>query len=579
MVTGDHLHRYALLREIRERLRGVLTYPVAEDDERDRRHPGRQALALERAVGSREQHHSASGLRVLLGAQSERAGSGDPRAEQHVGSAQHPGAPRTEGRGAPLARRGERHGRGCLLPSLGGARELFADRPERGNERGEGRIVLLTFCDDLDLFDHHPAFGKRAGLVDAQHVDTGEDLDGRKLLHEHSAPGQAHDADRERDARQQDEALGDHRDGAGNSTSDRVVHVPARLELADHQQDRGRHDRPRDDPQDRVDPRAQLRSRDREPAGLFGESGRIRFASDARRPVAAAARRHEAAREHLVAQVLLDGVGLAREERLVDLEAAHLERLAVHDDLIAGLELEHVVEHHRGDRELANRAPAQDPRFRRDEHRELVELPLRAQLLHDTHQRVGDQHETEQGVLDRPDDQDHHQEAPEQRVEPRQHVRADDLADGARGRGRDVVHLSARDAFGDLGLRKPFSDRCHRRLRLSAGRVVLLRPLVEQDERLVALDRAAVQTELHQVLERLPDDRPGRDAEVLHDLLAVERWPHRVQVLLLGQPSDPLLQVVLQRRELLGLEPVLRRAVGARELVEPVEIDTRLISR
>ena len=87
-------------------------------------------------------------------------------------------------------------------------------------------------------------------------------------------------------------------------------------------------------------------------------------------------------------------------------------------------------------------------------------------------------------------------------------------------------------------------------------------PLVEQPVRLSLVDRAPFEPDLHQVLERATDDRPGRDAEVFHHL-PIQRRPHRVE-LLLREPRDPLLEIVLERLELLRLEPVLRRAVGPR---------------
>src|SRR6185436_7057799 len=108
---------------------------------------------------------------------------------------------------------------------------------------------------------------------------------------------------------------------------------------------------------------------------------------------------------------------------------------------------------------------------------------------------------------------------------------------------------------------------------LPVGRGVSLDrpPLVEQAIALVFVDRPALQTQLHQVVERAADRGPRRDTEVLHHLHAVQRRAHRVEVLLLRQARDPLFQVVLERLELLRLEPVLRRAVGAGELIQLVE--------
>ena len=215
-------------------------------------------------------------------------------------------------------------------------------------------------------------------------------------------------------------------------------------------QRRGRDQQPRHDPQDLVDPAPQLRTREAEPPPLLGELRRVRLRADTRGPEPSAPRRDERPREHLVARRLDHGLGLAGQQRLVDLERGGLEHLAVDHDLIARLELEHVVEDDLGERHLADLAVADDPRVRRRQHRQRVERPLRAQLLVDPDAGVRDQHEPEQRVLDRADDQGHHQERAEQRVEPREDVGSDDLPDRARGDGRHVVDLAARDALGDL---------------------------------------------------------------------------------------------------------------------------------
>src|SRR4029453_3425513 len=110
-----------------------------------------------------------------------------------------------------------------------------------------------------------------------------------------------------------------------------------------------------------------------------------------------------------------------------------------------------------------------------------------------------------------------------------------------------VVDLAEGDAFGDL-LRGQAFGRGHGRGYRSPG-----------------VSRSA----LHHASRwrRAPPSRPGPgvDPAVLHHLRAGEGRTHRVEVLLLGEPGDPFLEIVLERLELLGLEPVLRRAVGARD--------------
>ena len=66
-----------------------------------------------------------------------------------------------------------------------------------------------------------------------------------------------------------------------------------------------------------------------------------------------------------------------------------------------------------------------------------------------------------------------------------------------------------------------------------------------------------------------PDQRTRRQAEQLHDRVAVEVGPDPGQVLLGRDPGDPLLQRVVVGRELGRLAPVAGGAVRAGQLVQP----------
>ena len=142
---------------------------------------------------------------------------------------------------------------------------------------------------------------------------------------------------------------------------------------------------------------------------------------------------HEAAREHLVADALSIGVGLAGEQRLVDLEAVADAHDAVGRDLVAGAQLEQVVEHHRPRPRSRRAAPSRTTRgSRRVEHREPVERALGPDLLDDADQRVGDEDDAEQSRPgSAPTDQDDDEHRAEDRVEPGEDVGPDDLAVGA----------------------------------------------------------------------------------------------------------------------------------------------------
>ena len=143
-------------------------------------------------------------------------------------------------------------------------------------------------------------FGERAGLVETDDVDAGEALDRRQLLHEHVAAGQGDRRDREREARQQHEAFGHHRDDTGDHARHRLPPAFVRAELAEREQRRGRQQRPRHVAQDRVDAVHQLGPHEREPPRLGREPARVRVGADAGRLEPSRARDHDAAREHLL---------------------------------------------------------------------------------------------------------------------------------------------------------------------------------------------------------------------------------------------------------------------------------------
>jgi hypothetical protein len=63
---------------------------------------------------------------------------------------------------------------------------------------------------------------------------------------------------------------------------------------------------------------------------------------------------------------------------------------------------------------------------------------------------VDDDDEAEQAVLDGPDHQDDREQHPDDRVEPGEDVRPDDLTDAAAGPRRDVVGLPGDHPIGDL---------------------------------------------------------------------------------------------------------------------------------
>jgi hypothetical protein len=156
------------------------------------------------------------------------------------------------------------------------------------------------------------------------------------------------------------------------------------------------------------------------------------------------------------------------------------------DSSISGPELDEIVEHDLGGRDLASLAVAHDTRSRRVEHREAVERPLGAPFLHDPDERVRHEHDTEQRVLERAHRENDDEHRSEDGVEPREDVRAQDLLEGSAraldGGVREALvdPLSHRDRIEALRRgHRPGSfelDRLHHCTDGSAGAVAAVPP-------------------------------------------------------------------------------------------------------
>ena len=101
--------------------------------------------------------------------------------------------------------------------------------------------------------------------------------------------------------------------------------------------------------------------------------------------------------------------------------------------------------------------------------------------------------------------------------------------------------------------------------------VVLPRPGEQGRAGRLLADHAPVEPHVEQEPVGLAHQRAGLDAEDLLDLVAVELRPDLGELLLLGEPGDALLQVVVGAPRRLRLALVAGGAVGPGELVQPVE--------
>jgi hypothetical protein len=144
-------------------------------------------------------------------------------------------------------------------------------------------------------------------------------------------------------------------------------------------------------------------------------------------------------------------LGLAREQRLVDLQAGGGAHDAIGDDLVAEPQRDQLVEHDLLDRDVAFGGIADDESAGGIQHGEPVEHALGADLLDDPDQRVADEHDPEERILRLPRGEDGDEQRAEDRVEAREEVGAQDLAERAARALAARVGLAERDALGDLG--------------------------------------------------------------------------------------------------------------------------------
>jgi hypothetical protein len=192
-----------------------------------------------------------------------------------------------------------------------------------------------------------------------------------------------------------------------------------------------------------------------EHAGLALQLGRVRTAAHSGRRERPRTAHHETAREQLVAGFLGDRVGLAGEQRLVDLHAGPVGDLAVHHHPVARPNKDLVIQDDVLRPQRGFRAVPHHPDRLLAEHGEAVQRPFGPQLLDHADTGVRDDDQAEQGVLRVPGDQHHRGQGADDGVEPGQHVRADDVRHRPARPPAGVVRLSGRDPLGHLRAGQP----------------------------------------------------------------------------------------------------------------------------
>ena len=340
---------------------------------------------------------------------------------------------------APLPLRGEgdlgadpnRLARVALGDRLQGPVAVAGAGGEAGQRRGAGGGVDAG--GELDPGQPQLPRGQGAGLVDADRVDRGEALTGAHLLDQGVASRQPHRGDGEGDAHQQHQALGDQRHQPGGRGLGGFVEADAADPEGEDQDRRQRDHHVGAGDDDAVDLDLEGGGGMAEGARLAGEAAGVALLADRVDDVVAGAGDAEGAGEDAVAEALLDPVGLAGQQRLVEGHAAGRDRLAVGDQLVAGADGDHVAGDDLGREQLDDGAVADDPGARRDQDRQLVEGRLRLQLLADADVGVDHRDQAEDRVRVEAQRQVEDEEDADDRVEEGEDVAGDDARDRARG--------------------------------------------------------------------------------------------------------------------------------------------------
>ena len=299
----------------------------------------------------------------------------------------------------------------------------------RGAERAQRDFEVRPRPQRHEVDDLHPPFGECAGFVQTKRVGPREHLDGVQILHQHALAGELDDAQRQRAARQQHQALRNHIDERGGRAENRSRQIMRDRIFLEEQRDAERQNDDGHNFDDPLEPRENLAGFLFDVLCARGNPGNVIPVRDAVGPRAAGARDDEAAGQKQVARLFEHRVRLAGDERLVDLALAGKDD-AVGADLAAVGKDQHVVQHHLVDGQRKLFTVADDRHLRLREEGELVDHALGADFLKDADGGVAEYNADEQSVFIGADRQHGDGQQQIDDVEQRQQVVAEDARVG-----------------------------------------------------------------------------------------------------------------------------------------------------
>ena len=258
---------------------------------------------------------------------------GVPLTHDELGRAHHIGPVAHKGDGAPLGGRGEGNhfvrlphgfagkpgleGLGGVVVGVGSGIEGV----EGGLHRPDREKLLVQ---GHQAGHRHARLGDGARLVHAEHVHPGQGLNGAHVVDQGPLSGQTEHGHRQSHAGEQVEPLGNHADEGGHRGGHGVADAGLQEEvLLDEQSHPHWDESDADDPDELVQGVHHLGLTGGVALlGLQSEAGGVGLGAHPGEHRPAAARHHKAARQQLVPRRLGDGVRLAGDEGLVDLEGA-----------------------------------------------------------------------------------------------------------------------------------------------------------------------------------------------------------------------------------------------------------------
>jgi hypothetical protein len=483
VVAGDHLEAEARAGEAAEDLLDVRAQLLREPEQGDRLEPVRErravAFAAQRGAvhgaGEEEDAHAVGCDRrdplVEVGRRPRNMRQQDRRRAHHVHRARRCRVRSVEADPGPAALRGEgdlvghRPGRAREGGAERLGRPVRCGRARRQHREDEADLPVVPLADRLEAIEGDPLRGERPRLVDAQRVHAGHRLDRVLALDERAEPGDAEGTGCVRDGDHDREALGDERDEDGRGPQRLLPgEAPGQQGERDRDRDRGEEHEPRHGPDRRRDLALERRPLVAELARLREEPVREAVGADPLDLVDDRPAHDRAAREERLAGDLRDRVGLAGQERFVELGPALAHGRAVEEHLVAAPRHEEVAEDDLRGVDGALHALAQDVRPRPVQERDPVELPLRPRLLDDADEDVRDDRAGgEEGLDVEPERDEEERDGDEDAVDPQVGVLAEDLPVGPGGRRVEVVPFAALPPRGRLGLRQPGRGRPERR--------------------------------------------------------------------------------------------------------------------